>query len=667
MRSPFTMQASPQAVVAMLQQGRFAEALAASRVLVRDRPRDPAILQLAAIAAMQSGASADGVAWLKTAAAAAPADAGIAFNLAKALLDSGDHAGAGRIARQPDFAAHPDFARLRADAAKAGGDYPGARQAYEALLARDPNNGDLLNNLATTCLALADAPAAIRLLERALTVAPDSPVALTNLAKAHSQEGSSAAAIDAARRALDQAPRSVDAAVELGRALRLSGQQRDAIGQLARALETQGEHGALFAEIGHAFGELAEFDRAEDAYRRAIKAAPRTAQFYLPLGNLLEQSNRLGELDALIDSAQASGAEGPEIDFLTAHKLRRQGEFAAALALLGGPDPDEAVAPSQVAQLEGQLADRLGDVDRAYSAFSRMNRLVSQTPAAQGLSGGQYRDYVAGFRRAVTPAWYAAWPAAAPQDRPSPAFLVGFPRSGTTLLDTMLMGHERTHVLEEEPIMAAVHDAVGDLARIPELDQAEIERLRTLYFDEVAALGAYPSDSLIIDKLPLNLLRAPLIHRLFPDARFILALRHPCDAVLSCFMQNFRVNRAMASFWTIADAAKTYDAVFDFWENARSIMPLSVHTVRYEDLVADTAGELASLGTYLGLEPSDDMLDYQTTAAARKIVRTPSYEQITEPVYQRARGRWEKYRAHMAAALPVLSPWAERYGYGVAE
>jgi hypothetical protein len=101
----------------------------------------------------------------------------------------------------------------------------------------------------------------------------------------------------------------------------------------------------------------------------------------------------------------------------------------------------------------------------------------------------------------------------------------------------------------------------------------------------------------------------------------------------------------------------------EFWDRARAVMPLAVHTVRYEDMVQDLEGELRPLIAFLGLDWDDALLDHQKTAKDRGYIRTPSYAQVTEKIYTRSSGRWEGYRKHMEPVLPILEPWIERFGY----
>lgn len=650
----------PGDVARLLQQGDFDKARQLGSALLRQRPGDNPLLQLTAIAALQSGQTNEGIALLRRALAMLPRDPAIRFNLAKALGEAGDVDEALRMCLPADA----EHRRLRADLLKKVERWPEARAAYAELVAAEPDNADLRNNLGTACLADDDAAEAIAQLETARSLAPGTGIIHLNLSKAYTATGRAEDALSAAERAHRLLPDDWRASVEHARALNCLQRQAEALPLLTAALDRNRAEVEIVVDIGLTFAGLAEFDRAEEAYRLALKSEPGNARAALNLGNLLEQDNRLDELSALVATSDAAGAVGDGQIFLKAQLARRNGDLDAARELVGTMADEGSVAPGFRAQLLGQLADRQGDYPAAFAAFAEMNAAARANPMAAGFDGSEYRTYIAGLRQRITPAWIAAWPQIVLPAQPSPAFLVGFPRSGTTLLDTVLMGHPATHVLEEQPVLAAVHDMIGDLARIPELNAEDVAELRDHYFAGVTALGAVPAGHLIIDKLPLNLLRVPLIHRLFPDAKIILALRHPCDSVLSCFMQNFRVNRAMASFWTVEDAAQTYASAFDFWEYYQTLAPLDVHSIRYEDMVGDLAGAVEPLVHFLGLDWDPAMLDFQKTASDRRMIRTPSYAQVTEQIYTRARGRWEHYRAEMAGALPYLAPWAKRYGYG---
>jgi hypothetical protein len=241
--------------------------------------------------------------------------------------------------------------------------------------------------------------------------------------------------------------------------------------------------------------------------------------------------------------------------------------------------------------------------------------------------------------------------------------VVGFPRSGTTLLDTFLMGHPQTVVLEELPLIRAAEEVIGDMGDLPSRSAAELEAARAAYFAELGKHGDVGTGSLIIDKLPLNMLVLPVIHTLFPEAPVIFAQRHPCDCVLSCFMQAFALNDSMASFLDIQDAAAFYDAAMTLWTNSRSSLSANVHTIVYEELIADPAKTLRPAIEFLGLEWDDGLLDHRATAKSRQAISTPSYNQVTQPLSAAPSGRWRRYSQQLESVLPVLLPWAKRLGY----
>ena len=192
------------------------------------------------------------------------------------------------------------------------------------------------------------------------------------------------------------------------------------------------------------------------------------------------------------------------------------------------------------------------------------------------------------------------------------------------------------------------------------LDASTVAELRQNYFADAHRFGA-DKDKWIVDKHPLNMVRLPTIHRLFPNARVILAERHPYDVVLSTFMANFNLNHAMRSFTDLDEAAHTYDAAFSSWTRATELFPIDWMSVRYETLVEDPRKELEPLIDWLGLDWDDRVLAHTETARGR--VRTASYSQIGEELYTRATGRWQRYDEQLRPVMPILKPWADKMGY----
>jgi hypothetical protein len=225
------------------------------------------------------------------------------------------------------------------------------------------------------------------------------------------------------------------------------------------------------------------------------------------------------------------------------------------------------------------------------------------------------------------------------------------------------MGHPETKVLEEFPLMGAAEKVLGNVTDLPSRSRAQLEQARESYFAELDRHADPSFRGLVIDKLPLNMMALPMIFSLFPNARIIFAQRHPCDSVLSCFMQSFSMNNAMACFLTIEGAADLYDAAMGVFTRSRELLPLPVHTLVYEELISNPEQALRPLVDFLGLEWRSEILDHRSTARSRGAIGTPSYDQVTEPLSKAPSGRWRRYEKQLAPVLPVLLPWAERLGY----
>ena len=247
-----------------------------------------------------------------------------------------------------------------------------------------------------------------------------------------------------------------------------------------------------------------------------------------------------------------------------------------------------------------------------------------------------------------------------------PTFLVGFPRSGTTLLDTILRTHSKINVVEEQPMLEKMHSALGglqDVSAIEALDESDLSLASNAYFEELERHTDWTGGSLVIDKLPLNLLKTPLIHQVFPEAKFILALRHPLDCILSCWMQTFKLNTAMANMVDLDRIVDFYCVAMDTFHLSQRRYGLDVHRIRYEDLIEDFEAETTSILRFLDLEWESELLNYQATALARRKISTPSHSQVIKPIYKAASFRWKHYENHLEKYKCKLAPWFEEYGY----
>lgn len=609
--------------IRLRRTGDAAGALALAEAHASPSEAGAPFLAIAGLAALELGDPARALRHLEPLAGLRPDDLDIRADLARALF------GLGRAEEALGLAAgasHPDLARIEAWIRQQRGEDGPAVAAYARVLRAEPQDAESWNNLGNIHAAAGRFDAAIEAFENAITYRPDEPGIYLNLADVLRRADLGGPRLKVARDAAEIAPDNRQVQTELAMAL--------------------------------AHNEMIE--EAVAVLEAAVARWPDFGESHIELGRLYEASNRTGDLARLLAGLDPA-ATPPEAAFLHAWLAQREGRFEDA-ARHAAQIP-ETIHPMRREALIGNIAERLGDAPAAFAAFSRMNAAaIADVPP---IAGPTYREALEADLARWNPEWAARWapppPAANDPARRDPVFLVGFPRSGTTLLDTMLMGLPELGVLEERPMLADTFGLIGgmDLAH---LTTAQCAELREAYFASALRHG-WDGRRWLVDKHPLNMARALQVHRLFPNAKFILAERHPADVVLSCFMANFTPNFAMRSFTDLAEAARTYDAVFRAWTSAGALFPLASHPVRYERLVEDARGELQPLVAWLGLAWNDRLLAHDETARERGRVRTASYAQIGEKLYTRASGRWRRYAEQLAPVMPILAPWIAAMGY----
>ncbi|MEO8455074.1 MAG: sulfotransferase [Sphingomicrobium sp.] len=642
--------------VAAFQRGDIDQARRLTQAQLATEPGSARLQHLLGLIECRCGRVAEGVEWLRKASDAEPDNIAFRVMLARALVDAGKADEALDVANPKSATSPAELAlwHARAEAADRAERFDVAADAWRVLaLAREgdwrawANSGEALGRLERW----PDAAAALR---RAWDLnGVDRPLQ-QKYASALAWAGQYEESADHLRQMLDAGPEDVGIRLTLARLYADLGLNKERIEQLDKAAKyAVGDSSSADSNTGLIRIALPDHDPSKPVSEEGIKAVRELAL-------LLERTSRMEALRNLLLDAEKLDIPPERLGYPAAAAAIKDGDPIEAKRLLDF-ESDQS-DPVRRHRLTAKINDMLGDYGAAFTAADAMNRAMPDFDRWVR-EGAEHRRLLRAYEQRVTRDWAIRLRPLAPDKRRAPAFLVGFPRSGTTLLDTFLMGHPETKVLEEFHMIGAAEKVLGNVTDLPTRSVAQLEDGRRAYFAELDRHADPSFAGLIVDKLPLNMLALPMIYSLFPEARVIFAQRHPCDAVLSCFMQSFTLNHAMACFLTLDGAADLYDVAMGVFMRSRGLLPLAVHTLVYEELISEPEEALRPLIEFLGLEWRSELLDHRATAKSRGAIGTPSYDQVTEPLSKAPSGRWRRYEEQLEPVLPVLLPWAQRLGY----
>ncbi|WP_339346909.1 sulfotransferase [uncultured Sphingomonas sp.] len=524
---------------------------------------------------------------------------------------------------------------------------------------------------AERALAANDIAAAARIAERAIAAGDADPMYLNLAAWQREEAGDYSAALDLLHRALAIAPGDVLIAGAIGAVLRKDGRLSEALATLDRVVAAEPRHGAAWLERGYTLEAMRLEAAAGDSYRRAVAVDATLSPAW---GRLADAAARRGETDEARQLAERALALAP-LDPSAAAALA-----TIAIEARDGPGAEARLRPllpvvrgddrTRTLTLLGDALDRQGRTAEAFAAYDAAQanfRDVYRRVLAPGTDRPSHRAFIeriadqVAARGDVAPAPAARTAAEAAKRH---VFLLGYPRSGTTLVENILASAAGVSALEERDTLAAtdgvlLHDD-GTLADLDAIGEEQCEALRAAYWQRVRGYGASTAGT-FVDMNPLGGARLPIIARLFPDARILVMRRDPRDVVLSCYRINFTPSPAAWCFSDLTEAARHYDALMRLTETCRAHLPLAFHEVRYDRLVTDFEATVRAMAAFIDLPWTDDFLRFDRTAQ-RRGVGTASATQVRQGLFD-GRGQWRRYAEQLAPALPILAPWVERYGF----
>jgi Tfp pilus assembly protein PilF len=446
---------------------------------------------------------------------------------------------------------------------------------------------------------------------------------------------------------------------------------QEALAAFDAALVLQPDFSMAHYERGVALGILGQIDEMRAAHERTVALEPGNADALASLaliaaraGNTVQARDyALRSLNFRPDSGPA-GAALAVADIHDGKNTEAQHRLDVLLAdarLANDTWIDIAVSDA------GDAFARRNCYSQAFAAFAAVGerRRKRQLPAMENRRAiDAIRHRTAYFIRS------APWHVENEQTQPSPAlghiFLLGFMRSGTTLLETVLASNPAICAMDEREFLAAparrflfTDETLDELVA---LEERELSGLREAYWKAVEETDATVAGRVFVNKMPFNSLRLPLIAKFFPVARIILAVRDPRDVLLSCLRHRFDAHQLTFEFLRLEDCARFYAATMQFVEICRRKLPLMVHEHRYEDMIANFDASVHAVCEFIGVEWNETMRDF--VAASGVIApRNQSAEQVRRGLYSGGIGQWRRFSAQLEPAIPILAPWIARFGY----
>lgn len=515
-----------------------------------------------------------------------------------------------------------------------------------------------------------DRAGASEVAERALAAGLVHPHLLTICAYRRMEAGQTEAALALASQAAELDPRNIDALAAKANCLARLERAREAMEIFDAAIAlAPGDAGLRYA-AAIALEQLREFKRAAQAFESAFALDPGNVEAAARLAFL---SSTRGDMRMAREAGMKALARNP-------HQV--MASFAVALADLEAEKFEDAerrvrevldlpgastVVRAMAQSILGDVLSAMGRYDAAYACYASsgaaLRNLYAPPPKAGETALARARRIAAYIEREPASKWRSA---AGNSPVRSHAFLVSFPRSGTTLLSNILDAHPHIRALDERRTLATSLDlAASDegLDRFTAMGESELDTYREAYWSRARSNGFDGTKSVLVDKMPLNSVNLCLVARLFPQAKIIFALRDPRDVVFSCFRRRFEMSRQHYELLTLESTATYYDAVMGLSEIGREKLGLAFFDVRNEDLVSAFSEWTNALCAFLGVEP-DAALEGFAARARNRDIATPGASQIGRGLSSNSFDRWKPFAAHMAAVMPLLDPWVRRFGYG---
>lgn len=510
----------------------------------------------------------------------------------------------------------------------------------------------------------------IELLTKVIVLQPDRYEIYLRLGLASSSLGKLEEAIGYFEKGASINPNSSPIYCNLGNLYAELNNKNLALKNYFRAVEIDPKNFNANYNLGSYYYKIDDVENAEKYLNLAINITPNHIYPYNSLFLLYDRSNNYKKLEEILKKAKNFFPENSLIKFFEGIVEYRNKNFKIAIDIFLKADLDKKDISRNMLKTNylAKSYDNLGLYQEAYKFFEISNKISEELPK----NDSNKKNFMDSILKRITYFSNINTKSIEKKTHKSknldPVFLIGFPRSGTTLLDTILRTHNSIEVLEEKPIVDKLLKEIEknmncNFSNLEKINELEIKKLQDLYNDERKNYLKFDEGKIYVDKFPLNIVFLAEINKIFPNAKYILALRNPRDSVLSCFMQSFTPNDAMSNMLSINDASNLYDQTMELFKVYEKILDLKLHVVKYENVINNFKPTVKSLLKFLEVEWTDNLSEFYKTAENKRIISTPSYDQVNKPLYKKSIGRWKNYEDKFIETNKIFEKWDKEFNY----
>ena len=509
-----------------------------------------------------------------------------------------------------------------------------------------------------------------KLFEEAISINPKLPAVHNILGNIELNFGNLKESVKFFQKAIELKPNFSGALCNLGLAFKRLKNEKLAINNYLKAINVDPKNHIAYFNLGNLYKEKNDLDNAEKFFEKVIGLLPSMLEAYDNLFELYDKSNQLNKLNDFLKNTKTNLGEIDLLKYFSGIYEYRKKNYLEAINILESTSLNDKDFNRNAVKYEilAQSYDSIGKYDVAYNYFVKSNNIFKNVYEKE-IGKNYYIDHVKKRTNFFSNKKFKKWNFCnSKKNLNDPIFLIGFPRSGTTLLDSILRSHNSIEVLEEKPLIENFIKELekkinNDFSKLENISESLFYEMREIYFDARSNYIKDTKDKVYIDKLPLNIVHVAEIFSFFPNAKFILALRNPYDVVLSCFMQYFGANSAMLNFTSLKDTTNLYNLVMSLWLTYVEKFPIKVHSIKYEQIVQNFDDSISELLSFLELDWSSNVREYYKTAENRGIINTPSYRQINQPLYNKSIGRWKNYKDEFSDFKNILDKWTQKFNY----